>query len=46
MPFLAQEAQIKKGFFCALLIVRSCPRLLGEHVKNVSKMLTMRIVRL
>jgi hypothetical protein len=32
--------------FFALLIVRSCPRLLGEHVQKVSKTSTARIVRL
>jgi hypothetical protein len=46
MPFLAQEAQTKKNFFFAILSVRSCPRLLGEHVQKVSKKLTTWIVRL
>jgi hypothetical protein len=46
LPFLAQEAQMKKKMFVfAILIVRSCPRLLGEHVQKVSKTLTTQIAR-
>jgi hypothetical protein len=37
MPFLAQEAQMKKIQKFAILTVRSCPRLLGEQVQKVSK---------
>jgi hypothetical protein len=46
LPFLAQEAQTKKKKNFAILTIRSSPRLLGEHVQNISKKLTPRIVRL
>jgi hypothetical protein len=36
----------KNLFIFAILTVRSCPRLLGEHVQKVSKKLTAWIVRL
>jgi hypothetical protein len=45
-PFLAQEALLNFFHFFALLTVRSCPRLLQEHVQKVSQKLTTRIVRL
>jgi hypothetical protein len=45
-PFLAQEANTKKNSFFGILTVKSCLRLLGEHVQKVSKKLTVRIVRL
>jgi hypothetical protein len=45
-PFLAQEALPNIFHFLALLTVRSCPRLLQEHVQKVSQKLTARIVRL
>jgi hypothetical protein len=32
-----QEAQTKKKKFFAFLVVRSCPRLLGEHVQKISQ---------
>jgi protein required for attachment to host cells len=46
LPFLAQEAKTKNKikYFFAILIVGSCPRLLGEHVQKVSKKLTARII--
>jgi hypothetical protein len=43
LSFLAQEAQMKKEFFFAFLTIRSCPRLLGEHVQKVSQKLIARI---
>jgi hypothetical protein len=43
VPFLAQEAQTKKNYFFAFLTVRSCPRLLKEHVKKVLQKLAARI---
>jgi hypothetical protein len=46
LPFLAEEAQMNFfNFFFALSIVGSCPRLLREHVQNISQNLTTRIVR-
>jgi hypothetical protein len=46
LPFLAEEAQMKcLKFFFALSTVGSCPRLLGEHVQNISQNLTAQIVR-
>jgi hypothetical protein len=46
LPFLAQEAQMKKNKNLALSTIRSCLRLLGEDVQNVLQKLTTRIVRL
>jgi hypothetical protein len=43
VPFLAQEAQMKKIYIFAFFIVRSCPRLLGEHVQRVLQKLTAQI---
>jgi hypothetical protein len=40
LPFLAQEAQTKRNYFFAFLIVRSCPRLLKEHGQKVLQKLT------
>jgi hypothetical protein len=40
LPFLAQEAQMKKNYFFSFLTIRSCPRLLGEHVQRVLQKLT------
>jgi hypothetical protein len=34
---------MKKNYFFSFLTVRSCPRLLGEHVQKVSQNLTARI---
>jgi hypothetical protein len=46
LPFLAEEAQMNfLKFFFALSTVGSCPRLLGEHVQNISQNLTAQIVR-
>jgi hypothetical protein len=47
LPFLAQKAKMKKNkkSFFGILTIGSCPRLLGEHVRKVSKTLTARIVR-
>jgi hypothetical protein len=36
-PFLAQEALLKFFHFFVLLTVRSCPRLLQEHVQKVDR---------
>jgi hypothetical protein len=45
LPFLTEEAQMNFfNFFFALSTIRSCPRLLGEHVQNISQKLTTRIV--
>jgi hypothetical protein len=46
LPFLAQEAQTKIKIKIKILTLRSCPRLLGEHVQKISKKLTAWIVRL
>jgi hypothetical protein len=37
LPFLAKEVQAILFLFFAILTVRSCPRLLEEHVVKVSK---------
>jgi hypothetical protein len=37
LPFLAQEEKMKKISFLGILIVGSCPRLLGEYVQKVLK---------
>jgi hypothetical protein len=39
------KKKTKKTLF-AILTLRYCPKLLGEHVQKVSKKLTTRIVRL
>jgi hypothetical protein len=46
LPYQAQEAQMNFLKFFALSTMRSCPRLLGEHVQKVLLKLTARIVRL
>jgi hypothetical protein len=46
LPFLPFQTKNKIIYFFALLTVRSCPRLLGEHVQKVSETFTARIVRL
>jgi hypothetical protein len=46
VPFQAQEAQTKKKSFFGILTVKSCPRLLREHVQQVPRKLTAQIVRL
>jgi hypothetical protein len=46
LPFLAQEEKMKFFSLFAFSTIGSCTRLLGEHVKKVSRHLTTRIVRL
>jgi hypothetical protein len=43
LPFLTQEAQTEILIFFAFLTIRSCPRLLGEHVQIFLQKLTSRI---
>jgi hypothetical protein len=46
LPFLAEEAQMNLFFkISAFFTVGSCPRLLGEHVQNISQNLNAWIVR-
>jgi hypothetical protein len=46
LPFLAQEGQMKKKRLFALSTIRSCPRLLGEHVQKVCEIITFEVERI